>query len=92
MIERMFSRTKDDAVEDNEWRYLNVGKIDGREYSDDERWYCPIHGRIKYVIVGPGTDDYRERIIKECVDKHIPYVEIDERFEVVNNPCLIDLT
>lgn len=91
LIERMFSRTKDDADKDNEWRYLNVGKIDGREYSDDEHWSCPIRGRIKYVIIGPGSNDYRDLIIQECNGK-IPYVEIDEDFEVINNPYCIDLT
>ena len=90
MIERMFSRTKKDADKDNEWRYLNVGKIDGREYSDDERWSCPIRGRIKYVIIGPGAGDYRDLIIQEC-DGKIPYVEINENFEVINNPDCIDL-
>ncbi len=86
MIERMFSRTKDDADKDNEWRYLNVGKIDGHEYSDDERWSCSIRGRIKAVIIGPGADEYRMHIIQECYRKYIPYIEIDEQFKIINNP------
>ena len=91
MIERMFSRTKDGADKDNEWRYLNVGKIDGREYLDNERWSCSIRGRIKYVIIGPSAGSYRDLIIQECNGK-IPYVEINENFEVINNPDCIDLT
>ncbi len=92
MIERMFSRTKDDADKDNEWRYLNVGKIEGREYSDDERWSCSIRGRIKYIIIGPGVADCRNMIIQECNCKHIPYVEINDKFQIMNNPDLVDLT
>ena len=93
MIERMFSRTDEEAVDDVEWRYLNVGKIDGREYSDDERWGCPVPGRIKYVIIGPEADVYRERIKQACEKKgrHIPYVEINSFFEIINNPDNIDL-
>ena len=56
MIERMFTRTKRDAEKDDEWRYMTVGMIEGHGYSKNERWSCPIPGRIKYVIIGPGCD------------------------------------
>ena len=91
MIERMFSRTKDDVDKDNEWRYLNVGKIEGREYSDDERWECSVSGRIKYVIIGPDAKDYRKQIIQECNSKNIPYIEINYSFEILVNPYNIKL-
>ncbi len=90
MIERMFTRTKRDAEKDDEWRYVTVGMIDGRSYSKDERWSCPIPGRIKYVIIGPGCD-CRDELEETCESKGIPFVEMDWTLRIVRNPYGVKL-